>query len=86
MPALDAAVALAEVDDVSSLVAEHLHLDVADCVDELLDVQAPVAERCSGLRLAACEGFGDVVARPHHPHAPPATAGDRLDHHRVAAE
>ena len=39
VPALDAAVALAEVDDVASLVAEHLHLDVADCVDELLDVQ-----------------------------------------------
>ena len=68
VPALDAAVALAEVDDVASLVAEHLHLDVADCVDELLDVQPPVAERGAGLRLAAREGVGDVVAR----RAPPA--------------
>ena len=83
---LDAAVALTELDDVASLVAEHLHLDVADCIDELLDVQPTVAERGSGLGLAAREGVGDVVARPRHPHSPPATAGDRLDHHRVAAE
>ncbi len=46
---LDAAVALTEVDDVPRLVAEHLHFDVADCVDELLDVQPPVAE--GGFRL-----------------------------------
>ena len=68
--ALDAAVALTEVDDVASLVAEHLHLDVADCVDELLDVQPTVAERGSRLRLAAREGVGDVVGASAPPSCP----------------
>ena len=73
VPALDAAVALAEVDDGASLVAEHLHLDVAGCGDELLDVQPPVAERRLRLRLAAREGLGEVVAR----RAPPACPARR---------
>ena len=69
--ALDAAVALTEVDDVASLVAEHLHLDVADCVDELLDVQPTVAERgCWPPTRSAREGVGDVVARPRPPAFP----------------
>ena len=49
--ALDRAFALAEIDDVAVLVAEHLDLDVARIDDELLDEDAVVAER--GLRLGA---------------------------------
>ena len=50
--ALDRAFALAEVDDVAVLVAEHLDLDVARIDDELLDEDAVVAERRSWPRSA----------------------------------
>jgi hypothetical protein len=43
--ALDAAVALTEVEDSTSVIAEDLHLDVAHVVDELLDVHPAVAKR-----------------------------------------
>src|SRR6185312_16063418 len=42
---LDRALALAEVDDIAVLVAEHLDFDVAGIGDELLDEHAVVAER-----------------------------------------
>ena len=48
--ALDRAFALAQVDDVAVLVAEHLDLDVARVLDELLDEDAVVAEARLGLR------------------------------------
>ena len=47
--ALDRAVALAEVDHVAVLVAQDLDLDVARPLDELLEVDARVAERGRGL-------------------------------------
>src|SRR6185312_2673968 len=58
--ALDRAFALAEMDDVAVLVAEHLDLDMARIDDEFLDEHAVVAER--GLRLRARAGitFGDL--------------------------
>ena len=48
--ALDGAFALAQVDDVAVLVAQHLDLDVARVLDELLDEHAVVAEARLGLR------------------------------------
>ena len=42
MPALDRAVALAEVEDRAMLVREHLHLDVARVLDAALDVDGRV--------------------------------------------
>ena len=49
--ALDRAFALAEIEDVAVLVAEHLDLDMARALDELLDEDAVVAE--ARLALAA---------------------------------
>jgi hypothetical protein len=48
--ALDRALALAEVDDVAVLVGQHLDLDVARLLDELLDEHAVVAEGSSAPR------------------------------------
>ena len=50
--ALHRAVALAEVDRVALAVGEHLDLDVARVLEELLHVDQVVAER--GLRLRTC--------------------------------
>ena len=53
MPALDRAVALAEVDAVAVAVDRDLDLDVAVLVEPLLEVERVVAER--GLRLGAAD-------------------------------
>ena len=49
MAALDAAFALAQADHVAVLVGQHLELDVARALDELLHVEIAVAE--GGRRL-----------------------------------
>ena len=54
VPALQAALALAEVDDVAVRVGEHLDLDVPGARDEPLEEQRVVAERAR--RLAAARG------------------------------
>ncbi len=82
--ALDRAFALAEIDDVAVLVAEHLDLDVAGIDDELLDEHAVVAERGLRLRARARETFRDLVARSRDAHALAAAAGGGLDHHGIA--
>ena len=51
VPALDRALALAEVDDVAVVIAEDLELDVARRLDVLLDVDVADAERRLGLAL-----------------------------------
>src|SRR5512144_1912176 len=82
MPALDAAVALVEVDDVAVAVAEDLDLDVARLVDKFLDVDAGIAE--GRLRLVARHLVRGVkfrgVTDDAHPFA--AAAGGGLDHDR----
>jgi hypothetical protein len=81
--ALDRAFALAEIDDVAVLVAQHLDLDVARIGDELLDEDAVVAE---GGAASTCAG--EALAPPRRrrgdAHALAAAAGRGLDHHRVA--
>ena len=52
MPALHRAVALEEVHRVPVLVAQHLHLDVAGVLQELLDEDRAVAEGVLGSWLA----------------------------------
>ena len=62
VPALQRAVALAEMDGVALAVAEHLDLDVAGLAEILLDIDAVVAE--GGLGLAARGLEGDVADPP----------------------
>ena len=57
--ALQRAVALAQMDDVTAAVADHLHLDMARMVEEPLDIDPVVAERRA--RLAAGQ------RAPHRP-------------------
>ena len=82
--ALDAAVPFAQVDHRARVVAEHLHLDVAHVLDQLLHVHASVAERRGRLGPTPLMGGFGLVARADHAHASASAAGDRLDHHRAA--
>ena len=82
--ALDRAFALAEIDHVAVLVAEHLNFDVAGIDDEFLDENAVVAERCLGFGLGETKPFGDFGSRMRDPHPLAAAAGGGLDHHGIA--
>ena len=77
MPALEGALALAEVDHVAVAVRQDLDLDVPGPVDPPLDQEGVVAE--GGAGLAA--GGGDLVGQqrqvPHQPHALAAAARAR---------
>ena len=84
MPALDRAVALAEMDNRPLLVAEHLHLDVTRLEKRLLEQKAPVAERVLRLRGGRAERGLELTGVPYDPHAAAPTARARLDHHRKA--
>jgi hypothetical protein len=80
---LDGAFALVQVDHVAVRVAQHLDLDVARLLDELLDEDAVVAkllrasfwQAAKPQRLLVVEGHAQALA---------AAAGAGLDHHRVA--
>ncbi|OIQ66527.1 hypothetical protein GALL_519010 [mine drainage metagenome] len=81
---LDRAFALEQVDDIAVLVAQHLDLDVARALDELLDEDPVVAEAGLGFRLHRREALFHVLPVPGDPDALAAAAGRGLDHHRIA--
>ena len=84
VPALQRAVALAEVHGAAPAVAEDLHLDVPRLAEVLLEVDLVVAERGLGLGARGREGGLHVGGGAGELHAAAAAAGGRLDDHRVA--
>ena len=84
MPALQAALALAEVDDVAVAVGEHLHLDVPRHQHEPLEEQRVVAERRGRLAARGDERGRQVGGPLDHAHALAAATGGRFDEHRIA--
>src|SRR4029079_12056679 len=81
--ALNRAFALVQVENVPVLVAEHLNLDVAWRLDELLDEDAVVAEAVEALALHRLEALANVLFGPGESHALAAAAGRGLHHHRI---
>ena len=81
---LDRAFALAEMNDVAVLVAEHLDLDMARLLDIFLDEHAIVAEARLGLAPRRGEALGDLLGAIGDAHALAAAAGGGLDHDRIA--
>src|SRR5262249_15780696 len=82
--ALDAAVALAEMDPAAIAVDRHLDLDVPGLVEPALEVQRVVAERGPRLGAADVQGGLELARGADHPHALAPAAGRRLDQDRVA--
>ena len=82
--ALDRAFALAEMDDLTVLVAKHLDLDMARIDDEFLDEHPVVSERGFRLRAGSLETLEHLLAGVGDAHALPPAAGGSLDHDRIA--
>src|SRR6266508_3282378 len=81
---LDRAVALAQVDEVPVPVSEHLHLDVAGILDELLHVDGGVREVRLSLAASGGEGTPGFLGPRNDLEAFAAATGRRLDRNRPA--
>src|SRR5207245_2682409 len=81
---LHRALALSEVQRVAVGVGEDLDLDVADLLEELLGVDALVAERCLGLRARGPRRRLELRLAPYDAHPLASAAGRRLQDDRVA--
>ena len=82
--ALDRAFALAEVQKIAMVIAEHLELDVAGVLEILLDVDVADAERRLRLALGGAKCVRHVGRCPDDAHPAAAPAGHGLDDDRVA--
>ncbi len=74
MPALEGAIALAEVAHGAASVAHDLHLHVPRPREQRLDVEVAAAERRLGLRAAARPGLVQLLGTADDAHAAPAAA------------
>ena len=83
MPALDAALALADDQRSARPVSDHLHLDVVGVDDDLLQVETAVAEGGLGLRRGRRVGRFELGRLSDGAHAAPAAARGGLEQHRV---
>ena len=81
VPALERAVALAEVDDGAVAVGDDLQLDVARRLEIALHVDRAVAEGGLRLGLGGGDRLGQAVGVLGDLHAAPAAARCRLDQH-----
>ena len=84
MAALDRALALAQVHDLTVPVGEHLDLDVTRVVDVALDIHRGVAEGRARLGTRRPQRPRELAGRPNEPHPLAAAAEGRLDHDRIA--
>ncbi len=82
--ALDAALALAQVQHVAVVVAEDLHLDVARARHGPLQQQVAVAKGRRRLAPRPGQRRGQFLRPVHQAHSSPAATGRGLDHQRVA--
>ena len=84
MAALDGAFALAQIEHVAVLVADHLDFDVARLGDEFLDEEAVVAEAGARFVLRGLDRLGQVLLFEDDAQAFAAAACRGLHHHRIA--
>src|SRR6516225_1839132 len=83
MAPLHRAIALAEVDDVTLSVRQHLELDVPRPLQELLHVDLVVAERGARFGAGDSDGVEERRLGVHHAHATAAATAGSLDDYRV---
>src|SRR5688572_26198884 len=78
---LDRTFALAQMDDIAVLVAQHLDFDVAWMVDVFLDEEPIIAERGCRLGTGTRKALSELTGGAGNSHAFAAAAGRSLDHH-----
>ena len=83
MPPLDAAFALAKMQEVAVMVAQHLKFDVPGTLDKLFQVHVGNAKGLLRLVARGLPGGHQVLAAAHHAHAPAAAARRRFDDQRI---
>jgi hypothetical protein len=83
MPALDRALALAQVHEVAVAIAEDLDLDVTRARHVALEEHAIVSESAGRLAPRGRDRLGELALRVHDPHALAAAARDRLHQQRI---
>ena len=81
---LDGTFALAQINHIAMLVAEHLNFDVAGIDDEFFDEDPVVAKGRARLGLGAGEAFSHLVAAPGDAHALAPAPGRGLEHDGIA--
>ncbi len=84
MPSLDRALALVQMHHVAVRVAEDLDLHVPWSLEVLLEDERGVPKAALRFPLGALDRFGEPLRRVDPLHALAATAGARLEQHRVA--
>src|SRR5262245_23844701 len=84
IPALQRAVALAQMDGTAVAVAQHLDFDVARMREIFLEIKRVVAERGLGLRARGRQRCNELLRPLRHLHAAPAAAGRGLEENRKA--
>ena len=84
VPALQRAIALAQMDGMALAVAEDLKLDMARLLEIFLKVDGIVAEGGPRLGTGGRESVREVGRRLRNLHAAAAAAGGCLDQHRIA--
>src|SRR5271166_2124570 len=84
MAALHGTVPLVEMEQVSVVIGENLHFQVARVRQILLKKNRSVAKRREGLALRLVQASRDLGFLAHHAHAAPAAAHGGLDDYRVS--
>ncbi len=84
MAALHGAIAFVEMQHVTVLVSEHLHLDVLGAWNVLFEEDRGVPERAACLGLCLVKQASQVGSLSDHAHSPPAAAERGLDDERKA--
>src|ERR1700730_18987158 len=82
MPALDAAIALPQMDVITVRVAEHLNFDVMDLAEKTLKINVRVTERGVGFGACLLEQRGEVFRPLGDAHATTAAAAACLQQQR----
>ena len=82
--ALHRAFALAQMDDIAVLVAQHLNFNVARIDDEFLNEHPVIPEGGCRLGFGPFKPFLHFISRPCDAHALAAAASGCLDHHGIA--
>src|SRR5262249_60345677 len=83
MAPLHRAIALAEMDDITVCVRQHLELDVPRPFQELLHVDLVVAERGARFGTGDSDGVEERRLGVHHAHPAATAAAGSLDDYRV---
>src|SRR6516225_4597790 len=83
IPALDRAIALAEMDESSVTVAQNLKLDMMRAFNKLFDINAAVCESLFRLDPGGMKSLYEASVIMDSAHSASPSTGNRLDHHGV---